>query len=67
MTGVIIISTTNNNDGMYIRSFRTPRKNNLLLFGSKVHTAPLPPPRSILLNRGKTEVLPVLPPTAPLT
>jgi hypothetical protein len=26
----------------------------------------LPPPRSILLNPGKTEVLPVLPPTAPL-
>ena len=27
---------------------------------------PLPPPPFILLNRGKTEVLPVLPPTAPL-
>jgi hypothetical protein len=28
--------------------------------------APLPPPPSILLNQGKTEFLPVLPPTAPL-
>jgi hypothetical protein len=29
-------------------------------------TTAAPPPPCILLNRGKTEVLPVLPPTAPL-